>query len=215
MADEMDPAVLMRYAGRFGFSDGVVDRPPIEIAASPSLLAHNPGDVATNNVLRASTGFGQGELLASPLSMALIVAAVVNDGDVPTPHLVQAVRSPAGGLLQRETVRDWQPNAVKPETARLVHDMMVAVVTGGSGGAAGVPGLTVGGKTGTAQLGDSQAPHAWFIGFAEREGRAVAIAVMVENGGSGGQVAAPIFAKVADAAMNHLGEPVEEVVPAP
>jgi peptidoglycan glycosyltransferase len=215
MANEMEPGTLLRYAQRFGFSDGVAERPPIEIDASPSLLAHNPGDLATNNVLRASTGFGQGELLASPLDMALVVAAVVNDGDVPSPHLIQAVRSPAGGLLQRETSRDWRSHAMKASTAQLVHDMMVAVVTGGSGGAAAVPGVTVGGKTGTAQLGGNQAPHAWFIGFAEQGDRAVAIAVVVENGGSGGQVAAPIFAKVAEAAMLHLGEPVEEVVPAP
>lgn len=215
MADEMDPAVLLRYAERFGFSDGVAGRPPIEIAAAASMVARTPGDLATNNVLRASTGFGQGELLASPLSMALVVAAVLNDGDVPDPHLVREIRSPGGGLLTRETGRDWRSNAMSAETARVVRDMMVAAVTGGSGGAAQVPGVTVGGKTGTAQLGGNQAPHAWFIGFAEKDDRAVAIAVVVENGGSGGQVAAPIFAQVAEAAMLHLGEPVEEVVPAP
>lgn len=215
MADEMDPEVLLRYASRFGFSDGVANRPPIEIGASASLVARNPGDLATNNVLRASTGFGQGELLASPLSMALVAATVVNDGDMPSPHLIQAVHSPSGRLLHGESQRDWVSNVVKSSTAQLAREMMIAVVTGGSGGAATVPGLTVGGKTGTAQLDGNQAPHAWFIGFAEQGGRAVAIAVLVEHGGSGAQVAAPIFARVAEAALLHLGEPVEEVVPAP
>ncbi|NLF65632.1 MAG: hypothetical protein GX579_13640, partial [Chloroflexi bacterium] len=76
-------------------------------------------------------------------------------------------------------------------------------------------GLAVGGKTGTAQLGGDQAPHAWFIGFASDGARSVAIAVLVEHGGSGAQTAAPIFAQVADAALRHLGEPVEELLSSP
>jgi penicillin-binding protein A len=92
---------------------------------------------------------------------------------------------------------------------------MVAAVEGGSGWRAALSGLTVGGKTGTAQLGEAQAPHAWFIGFAGDGARTVAIAVLVEHAGSGAQVAAPIFAEVANAALRNLGEPVEEIISPP
>jgi peptidoglycan glycosyltransferase len=210
MAYEMDPATFVEYGQRFGFSRNVDEAPPIEIAANPAQLAPDPADLVTNGVLRASTGFGQGELEATPLGMALVAAAIANQGDVPYPHLVQAVRSPSGRRLQTEPGGNWIRNAISPATAQTVREMMIAVVERGSGQRAAVPGATVGGKTGTAQLGGSAAPHAWFIGFAENGERAVAIAVIVEHGGSGSQVAAPIFAAVADAALNHLGEPVAE-----
>jgi peptidoglycan glycosyltransferase len=213
LAYEMDPATFVEYGQRFGFGRPGDAAPPIEIAANPSQLAGDAADLLTNGVLRASTGFGQGELEATPLSMALVAAAIANDGEFPQPHLVQAVQAPSGRRLQGEPGGDWIRGAVTPATARTVHDMMVAVVEGGSGQRAAVPGLTVGGKTGTAQLGGNAAPHAWFIGFAEDGERAVAIAVVVENGGSGSQAAAPIFAQVADAAMHHLGEPVAETLP--
>jgi peptidoglycan glycosyltransferase len=215
IADEMDPATFVAYGTRFGFSRDGDEAPPIEIAASASQLARDPGELYTNDVLRASTGFGQGELQATPLGMALLAAGMVNGGDIPKPHLVQAVRAPSGRLLQGEPRGAWIRNAVRPATAQMVRDMMIAVVQEGSGAPAAVPGLTVGGKTGTAQVGGQAAPHAWFIGFAQEGNRAVAIAVLVENGGSGSQVAAPIFRQVAEAAVRHLGEPVKEIVPAP
>jgi len=203
MADEMDPATYVRYAQALGF--GRDEAPPIEIAAAASQLAGDVAALETNNVLRASTGFGQGELLVSPLSMALVTASVVNAGNVPEPHLVQAVRSPSGVPLQVDVRRNWIRNAMRPATARTVHDMMVAVVASGQARDAAVPGATVGGKTGTAQLGGSLSPHAWFVGFVETEARVVVIAVVVEQGGSGGSVAAPIFGQVARAAVERVG----------
>jgi len=92
---------------------------------------------------------------------------------------------------------------------------MITVVEKGSGQPARVQGLTVGGKTGTAQVGGGLAPHAWFIGFAQEGDRSVVIAVMLENAGEGHDVAAPIFARLADIAMRHLGEAVEELPGSP
>jgi peptidoglycan glycosyltransferase len=91
---------------------------------------------------------------------------------------------------------------MKPETASTVKQMMISVVKNGTGRRAAVPGLVVGGKTGTAQLGGTVQPHAWFIGFAEGKERSVVIVVVVENGGEGSQAAAPIFAKLASLAAN-------------
>jgi len=97
-----------------------------------------------------------------------------------------------------------------------VREMMIEAVRSGSGFRAQVPGLTVGGKTGTAQVGGDNLPHAWFTGFVEDGGgQTLVITVLIENGGSGSRVAAPLFSRVADVASNHAGEPVEEIVPEP
>jgi peptidoglycan glycosyltransferase len=215
IGDEMPPDVMVKYAARLGFGrkdDGV---PPIEIDASAARLAINPQELYTNNPLRASTAIGQGELLASPLSMALVTVAIVNDGDIPMPHLAQSVTDPSGNLLAGEPTGRWIRDAMRPETAELVRGMMVQVVRNGSGVRANLPGFVVGGKTGTAQVGDDAAPHAWFTGFVQDAERAIVITVIIENGGEGSQVAAPLFAQVADVVMRHLGEPVEEIVPEP
>lgn len=201
LADELGADRLIEVAGRFGFGwPGHAAAPPLEIETSAAQLANNPDRLYTNNFLRAITGIGQGELLTSPLTMALVVAAVVNQGDVPNPHLLLAVRHPEGHLLREEPAGVWRPNTIRPQTAAQVRQMMIRMVESGS--AAAVPGLTVGGKTGTAEVGGDQAPHAWFVGFAESAARTVAIAVVVEHGGQGGSVAAPIFARVAAAALN-------------
>jgi penicillin-binding protein A len=212
MGDEMGRATFVDYATRFGFGRG--EAPPVEISASPAQLAR---DLATleDDVLRASTAFGQGELQVSPLSMALVVAAIVNDGDMPRPHLVSHLQSPGGRVYGETRPAPWIAGVIRPEIADQAEQMMVAAVEGGSGWRAALSGLAVGGKTGTAQLGGSQVPHAWFIGFAGDGTRTVAIAVLVEHGGSGAQTAAPIFAEVANAALRHLGEPVEEVISPP
>jgi penicillin-binding protein A len=86
--------------------------------------------------------------------------------------------------------------------------MMVNNVRAGKPASAAVPGATAGGKTGTAQLGGTLAPHAWYVGFADDGENAVAIAVVIENIGSGSSVAAPVFSQTAEAALRFLKEPV-------
>src|SRR5205085_1844191 len=146
-------------------------------------------------LLRASTAIGQGELLAHPLVMAMVVMTVINHGDLPMPYLVEEVRTPAGQPIVEHPARHFQNGLMKPETADLVRGMMITAAEKGSGQPALVHGLTVGGKTGTAQVGGGLAPHAWFIGFAQDGDRSVVIAVIVENAGEGHDVAAPIFAR--------------------
>jgi penicillin-binding protein A len=94
-----------------------------------------------------------------------------------------------------------------PENAAALTQMMVGVVESGTGTAAQIPGVTVAGKTGTAQHGEDENPHAWFVCFAPAEAPEVAVAVIVLDGGSlgseatGGQVAAPIARAVVEAAL--------------
>jgi murein DD-endopeptidase MepM/ murein hydrolase activator NlpD len=145
----------------------------------------------------------------------MVALPVLNNGNLPIPYFVESVRNPALGLEGNPGNRHTRRNLMQAETARQVHDIMIVAVDEGSGRAAKVSGATVGGKTGTAQLGGSDQPHAWFMGFAEEGDRSVVIAVLVENAGGGAQVAAPVFAQVAQAALRDLGEPVEEIFPDP
>lgn len=215
IGDEMPPDTMIDYAARLGFSMPAGHQFPIEVEFVPSQLASDVDSLRENNLLRAATAIGQGELLATPLNMAMVVLAVLNDGDMPLPYLVQNARNPEGQLIDVRHNRSVERNIMKPQTAEAVREMMVTTVRSGSGGQAQVQGMTVGGKTGTAQVGGNQAPHAWFIGFAEQDGQSVAIAVMVENAGSGAQLAAPIFAQVATTALRQLGQPVQEVYEGP
>ena len=207
LGDELGGETLLDYAARLGFSSPR-GAPPIEIDASASQAANNPEDMVTNNLLRASAAIGQGEVLATPLNMALVAAAVVNNGDLPRPHLVASVRHPNGTVLSGEPRGNWASDIMRASTAEQVREMMANNVRVGKPASAAVPGATAGGKTGTAQLGGTLAPHAWYVGFADDGEHAVAIAVIIENIGSGSSVAAPVFSETAAAALRFLKEPV-------
>ena len=182
---------LAEMARRFGFEEA----PPLEIPVETShLAATSPVDTMDEATL-AATAFGQGELMVTPLQMALVTAAVANDGQVPVVHLVQAVQDSSGRW--HEPARAAPRAAISPYTAQQLRAAMVLSVKEGRAGEAALPGVTVAGKTGTAQVGEpGQLPHAWFIGFAPAEAPRAVVVVLVENGGDGGQVAAPIAREV-------------------
>jgi penicillin-binding protein A len=148
-------------------------------------------------------GFGQERNLVTPLQMAMVAAGIANDGVVMEPYVVDRIVAPDGRIVRRGRPRELG-RAVSPDTARTVGDMMLHVVEGGTGTAADIPGVTVGGKTGTAETGIRGSNHVWFICFAGREGRKpeVAVAVVVEQVDStGGQTAAPIAREVLQALL--------------
>lgn len=201
---EMSPETFIEYARRLGFGDGQEVLLPSEIPAVPSQLAQDVEEIRGNDLLRAATAIGQGELLTHPYGMAASVLPVLNDGRFPVPYLVDGIQEP-GGLSHRGPLKGQaRENVMTAETARQVKAIMVDAVENGYGGRAKVEGAVVGGKTGTAQLGGDQAPHAWFLGWAERDERAVIIAVMLENGGEGSVVAAPVFAQLVNPALDAL-----------
>jgi peptidoglycan glycosyltransferase len=144
----------------------------------------------------ARLAIGQERLLATPLQMAEVAAAVANGGQLVAPQPVQEVRAPDGAVVRRP-----QPvylgRAMTTETAAELRQLMRDVVDDGTGAAASVDGLDVAGKTGTAETGREGRNDAWFIGFAPAEAPRYAFAVLVEDTeGTGGDVAAPIAASV-------------------
>ena len=154
----------------------------------------------------AISAIGQQDVAANPLQMALVAAAIANDGVEMQPRLVTEARDPSGRVIAEFQPREFS-RPLSPENAAALTQMMVGVVEGGTGTAAQIPGVTVAGKTGTAQHGEGEDPHAWFVCFAPAEAPQIAVAVIVLDGGSlgseatGGQVAAPIARAVLEAGL--------------
>jgi peptidoglycan glycosyltransferase len=184
---------LEDYARRFGFSRSL----PFDLPVSSSLLKR-PATEWTPELL-VQTAFGQGELSATPLQMALVAAAVANEGRVPTPYLAS---SAIAGSAERPLHEPGQffSIAMSSATARTLVDFFVEGVDNGYAARAAIPGTKVGGKTGTAEVGDGTA-HSWFIGFAPADSPRVAIAVIMEHQGSGSDFATPAAQRVLRAAL--------------
>lgn len=184
---------LREYAGRFGMGKAL----PFELETSPTSIART---APMPRVLLASTAFGQGELLMSPLQMALVAAAVGKDGDVPRPYIVAEVRAPDGTVLRRGE-RATLGRAISASTAQSLRNMLALSVEEGFSRNAAVPGVRVGGKTGTAQSVAGMPDHSWFIGLAPVEQPRVAVAVLMEFSGWGSLEAAPVARTVLERAL--------------
>jgi len=190
---QLGEARLTDYAGRFGMGRQL----PFELETSPTSLYRS---TPVSRVLLASTAFGQGELLMSPLQMALVAATIARDGDVPRPHVVGVVKGPTGVVVSQEPVGSLG-RAMSARTAGQLRDMMGLVVEEGEGQAAAIPGVRVGGKTGTAQSVPGMPDHSWFVGIAPLDHPRFAVAVIKEYGGWGSEQAAPVARAVLQRAL--------------
>lgn len=188
---------LREQATKFGFDrrhladlNGVASRFPDELDEAQLALS----------------SIGQFDVAATPLQIAMVSAAIANDGVLMDPYVVSQVQAP--DLTPIDT---HKPEALSrpltPENARALQDMMVSVVTNGTAGRAAIPGVEVGGKTGTAQSDPKRKPFAWFTSFAPRDDPKVAVAVVVEDADipreeiAGGRVGAPVARAVMEAAL--------------
>ncbi|MEZ5084815.1 MAG: penicillin-binding transpeptidase domain-containing protein [Tessaracoccus sp.] len=184
---------IREMAEAFGFNQ----EQTIDIAAATSSYPLEMDEAQT-----ALTAIGQFDVTSSPLQMAQVAAAIANDGVAMKPYLVSTVTNRDFTVVSsRQPERMSQP--LSSTNAQLLQQMMEAVVADGTGTPAQVSGVTVGGKTGTAQTAPDRPPYAWFIGYAKEP--KVAIAAFVENADverddiSGGRLAAPIFKAVVEA----------------
>jgi peptidoglycan glycosyltransferase len=178
---------------------GVGSSLSVPLPVAPSQISADAN--APNTALSA---IGQYDDALTPLQAALIGAAIANKGVEMKPYLVAQTEAPDASVLT-QTKPQVLRRAVSPQVAAQVTSMMELVVQSGTGVAARIPGITVAGKTGTAQHGTASehlAPDAWFVSFAPAQHPTVAVAVLVEDGGSlgsdatGGAVSAPIARSV-------------------
>jgi len=159
-----------------------------------------------NDAQLALSAIGQYDVAASPLQMAMVSAAIANDGVLMDPYVVSTVRSQDLKPIQTHEPQQLS-TAMTPEHAKELQQMMGVVVSEGTGHNAQIPGVEVGGKTGTAQSDPKRKPFAWFTSFAPLDDPAIAVAVIVEdadiprNDIAGGRLAAPIARAVMEAAL--------------
>ena len=159
-----------------------------------------------NKAQLALSSIGQYDVAASPLQMAMVSAAIANDGVLMDPYIVSNVRSHDLKPIETHQAQVLS-KAMTPENAKELQQMMAAVVSEGTGHNAQIPGVEVAGKTGTAQSDPKRKPFAWFTSFAPVDDPKVAVAVIVEdadiprNDIAGGRVAAPIAKAVMEAAL--------------
>ena len=186
VAVQVGKTVMARYMSRFGFGHKPqLDYPTTEMSSSGEYrLQHGQLallDPRSTYVDVGRMGIGQDKLQVTPLQMAEVVAAVANHGRLMRPHLTQRIVDPDGRTVQTISP-SVQSVVMRPSTASAVTSMMVAVVQGGTGTQAQIPGITVAGKTGTAetQIGN-KINNVWFVAFAPAEAPRVAIAVTLQG----------------------------------
>jgi len=186
-------ARFKEYARRFGI--GIA--PPFDLPTSAGRLSARDD---LTSVELANTSFGQGDLQVSPLQMVLAASTISRGGEMPAPYLgMQAGEGSNAVTLHRpSTLR----RVINLTTAQAMNAMMVLSVETAYAQPARIPGVPVGGKTGTAEVGGGANPHSWFIGYAPADRTGVAVAVIIENKGSGTTFATPVGQKVLKAALD-------------
>jgi penicillin-binding protein A len=207
LGEDVGRDTLVEYMRRYGFyEDPELDYPDFQMI--PSGIINGAGNYVDDgfDVGRVAIGQGglEGEIRASPMQMAEVAAAIANGGRLMKPRLTDRIVRKDGRVKER-IQPDLQSEVMKPETAEQLKAMMSRVVEEGTGTAAALAGVTVAGKTGTAEVGaNREFTQPWFICFAPVENPRMAVAVTLErqpSGSQGGTVAAPIARSVLEALL--------------
>ena len=199
LAVELGDTAIRDEAEKYGFNASF----ELPLVSTPSSYPRGLDDAQT-----ALTGFGQGQVTATPLQMAMVSAGIANRGIVMNPRMVDRVLAPDLSVQQTFESTEFG-RALDEGLAQEMVAMMVANVSDGAASGARIDGVDVAGKTGTAENGDSEPFTLWFTGFAPADNPQVAVAVVVENGGGRGQsgsgntLAAPIAKQVMEAVVGR------------
>ncbi|MFZ5597426.1 MAG: peptidoglycan D,D-transpeptidase FtsI family protein [Bacillota bacterium] len=178
---------LINYNESTGLFEGSYPVTNTEIPYIPGTMPSNRmGDAEV-----ASSSIGQGRVLASPFQMAMVVAAIANGGVMMKPVVLDRVTAGNGTVIKRMTPAVINSGVITGDVAAMVASSLERAVKQGTGSTAAIPGVRVAGKTGSAQ-NPHGGSHAWFVGYAPVEDPRIAVAVVVENAGTGGGEAAPV-----------------------
>ncbi len=183
-------SALRKTAENFGFNDNFLFRDLVVENSRYPTKNRNDFEIAWS-------GAGQSQVLATPLHMCMISAAIANDGVMMEPRLLKQVESPSGQIRMRFTPKVYR-TACSPATAQIIDGYMKDVIQRGTGTRAKVDGLSIAGKTGSAEASANgvDVTHAWFTGYIDSDQYPYAVSVFVEAGGTGGSVAAPVAQKI-------------------
>ncbi|WP_406434384.1 penicillin-binding transpeptidase domain-containing protein [Streptomyces sp. NBC_00631] len=205
MAVDLGQDKVRAMAEKFGFNDDKLDIP---VRAYASVYPSNMDTAQTG-----LSGIGQFDVTATPLQMAMVSAAIADGGKLVSPHMVSQITDSGGDVLKDYDDEASSKEIVSSSTAEQLQSAMQTVVEQGTGTNAKIDGVTVGGKTGTAQHGEnnSQTPYAWFTSYGKSDstGKEVAVAVLVEQSDaarsevSGNGLAAPVAKAMMEAALKN------------
>ncbi|MFG3290322.1 peptidoglycan D,D-transpeptidase FtsI family protein [Streptomyces sp. NPDC048179] len=205
MAVDLGQDKVRAMAEKFGFNDDKLDVP---VRAYTSVYPKDMDKAQTG-----LSGIGQFDVTATPLQMAMVSAAIANGGKLVSPHMVSQITDSGGDVLKNYDDEASSKEIVSSSTAEQLQSAMQTVVEDGTGTNARIDGVTVGGKTGTAQHGEnnSKTPYAWFTSYGKSDstGKEVAVAVMVEQSDaarsevSGNGLAAPVAKAMMEAALKN------------
>jgi peptidoglycan glycosyltransferase len=202
LAMQMGIERLNQGASKFGFNKRVEIEPDLFSAESDvpvSIKNAQTGEtIQTGQDGTARSGIGQENVRSTPLQMAMVAAAVANDGKIMKPYLVERVRAQDQSELYKANPTQFA-QAIKEDTADQLADMMRAVVTEGT--AKNLAQFNIAGKTGTAEQGPGNPNARWFSGFAPMDKPKYAFAVITEGQGSGGGAAGPVAGAIMQAVL--------------
>lgn len=203
LSDELGNEKMKEMAEKFGFNKEQFV--PVRSVAS--------GFPESDPDLNAMSGIGQGSVQAAPLQMAMVASAIANDGALMQPYMVDKLKAPNLDTIEKTRPEELS-EPISGATAQKLQEGMEAVVAeDGTASNAQIPGVTVGGKTGTAQHGvdNSEKPYAWFISYVKDENgdSPVAVAVVIESSDTtreeigGSTLAAPVAKAVMQAVLEE------------
>ncbi|AWZ05866.1 MULTISPECIES: penicillin-binding transpeptidase domain-containing protein [unclassified Streptomyces] len=202
MGDKVTRDNMVKTAEKFGFNNDKIDTPVRAFASVYDKTMGKDGN--------ALSSIGQFNTAATPLQMAMVTAAIANDGKLMKPYMVNQLESPGLDVIEKHEPQEMS-RPLSADNAKKLQEMMVNVVEKGTGTTAKIRGTVVGGKTGTAQHGEGnkKRPYAWFISYAENpDGSSpVAVAVVIEDSSadrediSGAGLAAPVAKAVMEAVL--------------
>ncbi|NCO23667.1 MAG: penicillin-binding protein 2 [Candidatus Infernicultor aquiphilus] len=193
IGNELGIERLNKYIRKFGLGEKVgIDLPSEAIGTIPSAEWKErefkqiwfPGDTINLSI-------GQGYLLLTPLQIHSVICAITTEGRIYRLHLVKKIISPDGKIVKEIEPEIYKKVDISSPSFQTTKEGLRETILKGTGWRANVKELSIAGKTGTAQNPQGET-HAWFIGFAPYENPEVCITVFLENGGEGGEVAAPI-----------------------
>ncbi|TAK70371.1 MAG: penicillin-binding protein 2 [Actinomycetota bacterium] len=199
LGNQLGDDAIRAQAQAFGFDESM----EVPLRAAASRFPADPDAAQT-----AMSAIGQFDVRATALQMAMVASGAANNGVTMKPYLVKEVRGPDLAVLSTAKPEQFATSMTAQNAASLVS-MMVSVVDSGTGSNARIPGVSVGGKTGTAQTGNDNPAVAWFVALAPSTNAKVAVAVVVEDAGetevSGNRLAAPIARSVIQAVLRSRG----------
>lgn len=199
LGQQLGAKAIRDQAAKFGFNTSFSIPTAAEASVYPSAVLDDSQTMMT--------AYGQFDVRATPLQMAMVSAGIANGGKVMNPTLVQSIVSSSLSTIKDFSASQYS-QAISAQTAATLTQMMIADVSGGAASNAAISGVQVAGKTGTAQNGATDPYTLWFTGFAPADSPKYAITVLVENGGGLGQtgygnlIAAPIAKKVLEAVLH-------------